>query len=256
MFEKLHFINLISQRKFKLVYLFTLFCPIITLCQNNDEIENRYTWFDKLVGETNMGIYEGEVYHNNFLIQNQDHQFFLSDNLQKGSVFYYGQWYFDLALLYDVYNDQVIVKNKSLVAQPEMILDKGHLESFSINTHQFIKVSSEKTKKENGFFEVIFESIQFKLLKKHRKKLYVKTDEQWVSHKFKDAFGYFFIINDDIYKFKKLSELSAVLPTYRKSIKLFGDRHKALRKDNFEKYLKMVLHDLTEEMNKVQQTSK
>lgn len=209
-------------------------------------VENeKYLWFDNLIGQTNSGVFRGVRYTNEYRAINEKHQFFESGDFKKGSVNYNGQDYFELLLRYDVYLDNLLVVNDALANRPMMVFDKEGITKFTIDGHSFEYLSPKFSDEVgSGFFEVLLKNESLTLYKKHRKKIFKRTDAQNLYYEFKDRYSYVLHSGGTYYPFKKIKELNSIFPQYRKDIKPIIKRHSPLKKSNFDAYVQAILTDL------------
>ena len=232
-----HSANLI----FFLILLF--FLPFIGLGQGGEN--EKYQWFDNLIGQTNSGVFKGVHYTNEYRTINEKHQFFKSSDFKTGSVNYKGQDYFELLLRYDVYIDNLLVLNDALANRPIMVFDKEGITKFMINGHSFEHLSAKTSDEvESVFLEVLLKMESSTLYKKHRKKIFKRTDAQNLYYEFKDSYSYALRSDSVFYPFKKVKELTSIFPDYRKELRAIQKKHNALKKSDKDAYVMAVLTDL------------
>lgn len=209
------------------------------------EENEKYLWFDSLIGQTNSGIFKGVRYANQYRTINEKHQFFKTTDFKTGSVTYKGQDYFKLLLQYDVYLDQLLMMNEALPNRPIMVFDSEGVAGFTIEGHSFeyltYKISNDE---ESGFFEVVLKNESLKLYKKHSRKIFKRTDAQNLYYEFKDGHSYLLQSGSTYYPFKKVKELNGIFPEYRKEIKPILKRHVALKNSDTDAYVRAVLNDV------------
>ncbi len=199
-----------------------------------------------MVGQTNSGIFEGVAYTEEFRVINEKHQFFKEPYFVLGSVVYDGQPYFEVKLRYNVYNDQLSIKNEKLGRLPIMVLDKEKVVGFNIGQHRFKYLGSKEARGDiSGFFEVLMKKDSLTLFKKHRKKRFKRTDEEVLYYEFKDGYTYHLKRGPDFYILNKASDLNGIFPKYRKEIKAMLNRYASQRKSSPDTYMKSIVSDLS-----------
>ncbi|GAB5474958.1 MAG: hypothetical protein Mars2KO_30570 [Maribacter sp.] len=205
----------------------------------------KYLWFDNLIGQTNSGVFKGVRYTNEFRTINEKHQFFQTTDFRTGSITYMGQDYFELQMQYDVYLDQLLVMNGALPNRPIMFFDKQGVARFSIEGHSFEHLTyTTSNEKKSGFFEVLLKNESLRLYKKHSRKIFKRTDAQNLYYEFKDGHSYLLQSGSTYYPFKKVKELNGIFPEYRKEIKPILKRHVALKNSDTDAYVRAVLNDV------------
>lgn len=229
----------------KLVFFLILLflCPFKVLAQGFEN--EKYQWFDNLIGQTNSGVFKGLYYANEYRTINEKHQFFKSGDFKTGSVNYNGQDYFEILLRYDVYLDNLMVINDVLANRPIVVLDQERITNFKIEGHSFEQLYSKLSSEvESGFFEVLLKNETFKLYRKHTKKMFKRTDAQSLYYEFKDGYTYVLHSGNTYYRFKKVKEVVSILPDYRKQLRSVKKKHSALKKSDTDAYVIAVLTDL------------
>lgn len=117
---------------------------------------------------------------------------FLYDDALNGNVVIHGKLY-NLRLLYDIYMDNLICSVGNLNGnKAPIILNKLLIESFSLNEKHFINY---KDKGLNGFYELIYDGGEFKLLAKWRKKSAVDVNQNRTK-KFTKIKKQLYLVND------------------------------------------------------------
>jgi len=199
-----------------------------------------------MIGQTNTGIYKGVAYDEPFRVINERHQFFKERNFVLGSVIYDGLPYSHLQLKYDVYNDELLIRNSEAVGFPVMIFDKNKVANFSIKKYSFKKIDTVLAgeKKLMGYFEVLLKTDSLVFYKKHSKKLLTRTDQKVVYHEFRDGYSYYLYFENNYYRLKKVNDLGGIFPKYRKSLKTLRNRHASQRKSSPDIYMISILSDL------------
>lgn len=213
--------------------------------QNKSGTVSPYRLFDEVIGRTNSGIFNGIQYFEKFQVKNDKHKFFKHKFFIWGSVIYNNQPYFETALKYDVYGDELLIKNSEILDAPITQLDKKNVSEFELNGHTFKNVTFSLKQDENisGFFEILFENDTITLFKKHQKKISRVIDEA-IYYEFKDQFQYYISYNDTYYMLKKAGFLTTIFPEYKTQLKNSFKRHENLRKIDSDKYLKSIIVDL------------
>jgi len=213
--------------------------------QNKQETDSPYSLFDEVIGHTNSGIFNGIEYFEKFQVKNDKHKFFKHKFFIWGSVIYNNQPYFKTALKYDVYDDELLIKNSEKLEAVITQLDKNNVTEFELNGHLFknITFSIKQDEYISGYFEILFENEVITLFKKHRKKISRITDKE-IYYEFKDQFQYYIRRQNTYFKLKKVGFLTTIFPEYKIQLKDSFKRHENLRKTDSDKYLKSVIIDL------------
>lgn len=118
-------------------------------------------------------LYRGQQYVEYAYQIKTGHPYF-EDSLIEGSLLYNGVLYEHVPLLYDVVLDQVTIKDPYSVWK--IGLDRQHLDSFTVEQHQFIRLadSLNPTAPRNGFYEQLYRG-RVRLLKRTSKSVQVEV---------------------------------------------------------------------------------
>jgi hypothetical protein len=97
--------------------------------------------------------------------------FFKYDTLQTGCVFYNGVLYNEVPLLYDIYQDAVVINDYTNSYPIKLVSEK--IDYFKLNTHSFTRIVSNNasTSFNSGFYEILFNSDKAMVLVKRIKKV-------------------------------------------------------------------------------------
>ncbi len=228
----------------------TIFCIFaigkITLIhsQSDDSSKkNYYQWFDSATGLENSGLYNGIVYAEKYRMLRKKQKFFHSTDFLQGSIVYDERPYFDVAMKYDVNEDEVLIKLGRV-----LLLEKGKIKNFTINGHQFEKFDyrDHGNSNINGFVEVLFKNYFFSFIKKHKKEAREKLGKKLVFHEFFDKNQYFLFYQNQYHRISSRRDIVKVFPDFaEKIIKRFP---KSRRKAKKEDYLNMVLNGIDQMM--------
>ena len=241
----------------ELLFAFYVILPIqIVNGQDNENSATYYTLFDQAIGITNSGVFNGVVYVEKHPVRGDQYKFFESQDFMLGSVEYNEQSYFNVEVKYNVYDDQLLIKNSEISGSPIAILDKENITTFKINDHIFknLTFSTGKSNGLSGFFEVLIDNDSLSLLKQHKKKIFRLLDSETegselygskLYYKFKDQYSYYLHYNSDYHPLKKVVSLNAIFPQFKSQLKEIYKRHEAIRKTDSETYMISVIKDLS-----------
>ena len=197
--------------------------------QNNSRNGSHYNWYDAIVGVENTGLYVGYEYKDQYRITEEYHKFFQSHDFLKGSLTYNGQTYYEQQLKYNVFEDELIIKLKNRGGETVMQLIKDELDGFSINGHQFHKFKNiEDNSDTSGFYEVLKNYPQFRLLKKHSKRRIKKLDKNVVYYEYKERKHLYFILYDNVsYEVRSKKDFLNIFPEHKEELKNFNSKSKS-----------------------------
>lgn len=146
--------------------------------------------------------------------------YFLSDDWVDGSIFYDGQSYHDVAILYDVTRDKIIIDHAFSHFSIELINEK--VKSFSISSHTFIRLVKDTLRDSpirTGYYDLLYNG-NVKVYAKRRKEIREIIESRTLIRSF-DEIDQFMIYKNGHYHSVK-GRVSV--------LKVFSDRKASVRK--------------------------
>ncbi|WP_341216641.1 hypothetical protein, partial [uncultured Wocania sp.] len=238
---------------FKLKHIsiyFFLLTAISINCQTSTNDKALYKWFDTNVGLENIGLLNGTAYTEKYRTSNGNHEFYSSSSFQTGDIVYNGQPYFDIAMKYDIHNDEIIVEVPTQTNSFSIQLIKEKVYSFSINGSNFISIRDLTN--ENSFYEVIIESSKLAVYKKN-----IKTSNKYYSgrsmlYSFKSKDEYLLYFKNEYHKITKSKKsLIKLLPEYKKEISSLYKTQSELLNINYDLFIQKLVKELTNTLSKL-----
>lgn len=217
--------------KFTLSFLFLLIFSIDGFSQGHDSKANIYQWFDSQVGVENTRLFNGKEYidrHRTINIKNK----FLAGGTGIGAVLYDGQWFPNLQMRYNVFDDLLLVQLESNLGNNILELIKQKIEQFTFNGLQFINVNPiQSNSPVTGFYEILFENPQLSILKKHAKSITEKRDRQVTYFEFEPIEGHYAFGYKNIhYLLRSRNDIINVFPELKEEItSYYKDNSRMLR---------------------------
>jgi hypothetical protein len=150
--------------------LFYLLISAAVFAQGNSS--NYYQEFDKIVGSVSNDLSQGALF---------------VDAYTLGYVEYNDAPFFDCNMKYDVLEDQLLFRNTTTNNNFEIILNALHIDVFIIHGHTFVKLPQQVSKfsfYNNGFFEQIYEGLNFNIFVKHQKDKKKRLGDKSVLYEF------------------------------------------------------------------------
>ncbi len=202
-----------------------------------------YVWFDQLVGIENTGLYNAIVYKQKYRTINEKTKFLSSPNFLKGSVIYDGQFFSNLEMKYDVFEDELLIKQKDRLGGVTLQLFKDKIAEFTIDDRRFVKIDEAPLETGiSGFCEIFLKNEHLVLLAKHRKNRLKRKGKRAMYYEFIDQKEqYLLIYNDSYYKIKGKKDLTALFPEMKNEINSFYSVSRSLRNSNRNAFMKALM---------------
>ena len=157
-------------------------------------------WYDANRGHENLAIYTGMHYPmpGQTVLQ---HQHYKQLTWLMAEVEYDKQHYSQVEVIYNIYQDQLIIRNKSITnpINQRILLDQNKIGSFTIDDASFVRLKSDLAPSEGaGFYQLLFEGETLRLFAKRyklqsihgqgidyldRSSIYILKDEVFVKYK-------------------------------------------------------------------------
>lgn len=223
----------------KKLLLLTFFVTCIcTFCQNNSE-SLFYTSFDNTIGQNNTPLSYGVIYKEKYIKKIKDnHNFFLNDKFNEGSIHYRDQPFFNVQLKYDIVNDLIILKINSQDQIPSIILDKDLVRNFRINNFRFQNTPL-------GFLEEVVMLNNYSIYKKHKKISKENIDGTYKHYTFKSKNPQFILFyNGKYYTIKSKRDFIKIFPDQKKKIIKYYRSNRHLFKNSFKNFVIKLMNQL------------
>ncbi len=137
---------------------------------------NKESWFDKIVSRQNTSIINGPEYFMPFKGFSTT-PFFGSMELANERVAYENQVYENVPLLYDIYDDVLVLRIRDKNGMFAMVsVDKSKVEGFTLYHHRFRKLTGPKPGSPvpvSQYFDVLYEGRNLMLVAKRSKSRHV-----------------------------------------------------------------------------------
>jgi len=182
----------------------------------------------------NSLLYNGTEYIKQF-DQTKGTPFFPTEKT-NGAVFYFGNWYQNLDLLYDIQDDVVITRDVQGLLK--MRLTREKLDEFKVDGHHFVKL--KLTSGAGEYYEQFFKG-QRSLLMQWRKVTY--SDDPQIQ-KFILRKTLFVLDKGDIITLESSSDLFSIDPKHQKELKKFYREQKLSFKKDPIKASKAIINEI------------
>ena len=156
-------------------------------------------WYDSMIGQTNSSLQIGAG-KENYNFPKTVHPYFDEYSWRKGSIMYRDQIFKDVFLLYDLVDQNILLKdvNSEINLQP-IILNQDQVQWFSIEEREFLKIKDY----DDGFFEPLFEGATYSVYAKRLK----EEDISSSSLSFKKDDWYLIQSGDSFHRIRNKGEL-------------------------------------------------
>jgi hypothetical protein len=224
----MHFISYRHLRR-QLLFLFLSITPFgaaRSQTQATDSVfllsavKNAHELYVRTLG-VGSHLLNGVLYkEHNASFQDVGHPYFESDDWVDGSVFYDGELYEGVGILYDLVNEKVVIDHPYAGIKLELISEK--INYFSMPGHRFVRLDADTMKSSpvrTGFYDVLYDG---------RLKFYVKRHKDKKEQITQAELQVEFLQNDRLYIYKQ----GQYIPVRTKSsvLEALSDRKSDLRK--------------------------
>ena len=217
--------------------------------QQTDQQSNYLQWFDKQVGIENTALYKGIIYRETYRTINDKVKFYNSPQWYTGYVVYSGQLFSNIQLKYDVFGDQLILKQLDRLGGGGLVLFKDKVSEFQIDNTVFVNVRDVPISSTfAGYYELLLDlENDTRLLAKHFKNDFLRKDRRATYYEFIDLDNkYVLQRNGKYYHVDSKKELLRVYPEAKKSIDSFYQKNRRLRSRDMDAFMAALINSLEE----------
>ncbi len=168
------------------------------------------------------------------------HPYFSSDDWIMGDVFYDGQFFTNVPLMYDIYNSLLITEHYSNGQSVQLIIEK--VNHFSIAGHTFEKIENKsvgKSLSQTDFYDILYPG-KTTVIAKRQKVLHEKITSQKVERSYDEKNRYFILKNGFFFPVKSKASVLKILEDKKQDLKKFLTRTRTTFSGNREIALKSL----------------
>ncbi len=177
--------------------------------------------YDNYFGK-NLSLYTGKQYNDKYG-QIGDHQFFMDDYWEQGSIVYGGQFYDSIYLKFDIFNDVVLVEyfsDKGLTMT--LMLHSPMISSFTLQGHGFVRIETDSAAPiKTGFYDQLFVGSNLSLYARRQKEIVRTSGSNTLKDDFVQKDKYFLLKDGIYYPVNKRGSVVHVLEDHKKEVKHF-----------------------------------
>ncbi|MFY0626726.1 MAG: hypothetical protein JXR07_10535 [Reichenbachiella sp.] len=176
-------------------------------------------WYDNTVGIENIGILEGTF----FLMPAQSpaqHQVYKNLVWAQGDLLYKGQLYSEIDMMYNIYSDQLILRNLGVSSSMDQAIlpDQNCIPSFTIHDDRFLYLSDPLGPNMTpGFYQSRFDGKSLDLLIKWTKKQNTESNRV----QYEEETSVFLSYNGQYSKYNGERSLLKLFPEHKREIKKY-----------------------------------
>jgi hypothetical protein len=189
-------------------------------------LKNANFFYDKAM-ENNLALLNGREYvSSDFRIQGFPS--FESEDLEEGSVIYYGQQFNNISCLYDIYTDEFVTEH--FFSGFRIVLNSERVSQFNLLGHTFKRIENDSLKKElprTGFYDFLYEN-KTVVAAKRKKTIFEEIRDRSVYREYQSSSQYFIKKGEVYYPVKSKKSVLEVFDDHKKEV------NKALRKNKIK----------------------
>lgn len=240
---------MILKNPTKQLCIITLYTLFFGFYKTHAQSEERYItkMHDSIIGKQGLAINNGYYHSNPYPLLNGKHRYYASDSSLKGTVFYENQYYYDIDIKYDLYQDVLVYKPTSESGNIGIELIPQNVDHFTINKRKFVnlgKTVSPMITFIKGYYEENLNSKNFVFYIKHHKDRKEITNGTRTYNEFNDNNEYYIFRNDNYYKIASKGDIVALFPEHKKNINDLFNSNRSLEKENKYLFYETLIHKL------------
>ncbi len=172
-------------------------------------------------------LFEGRSY-TVYSSQRDEHPYYYEDWM-SGTIFYNGHPYYHDAILYDIFRDQVIVRDFYGGNWIQLISEK--VDYFILNDHKFARIENAGVK--DGFYDQLVEG-EIKFYVSRSKEFVQEVSSAEIKNKFEGYDRYYLFRNETFYRVKNKRSLLTILSDFQREIDQYIKQNDIHFRKNFE----------------------
>jgi len=239
------------QKNYRLVFRLVslvLFLMLATKLKSQQDLRNNASleWFDQQVGLENTVLYDGIIYKETYRTINDKIKFYKSSSWLNGSLMYNGQMFTEIPMRYDVFGDQLLIKLKDQLGGGALLLFKNKVSTFTIDNTVFVNVKEiAEASGSDGFYELLWENGDMRLLAKHQKNDFLRKDRRSIYYEFIDDKKLFLLQYDGKYTpIGRKKDITALFPEFKKEVDDFYQKNKRLRSRDMDGFMGALINQI------------
>lgn len=165
-----------------------------------------------------QNLYNGRLYYV-YNARDEEHQFFVNRKLEKGTVFYDGQHYDAVPMMYDIVRDELVILHAN--GYENILLQSPKVEYFSFYDHQFRRFESGKginPEMRTGFYDELYTG-KTKALARRTKEKQEKIAERKVIALFPEKVFYYIYKNGKYNSVRSRKSVLTLFPAHKSEMR-------------------------------------
>ncbi len=209
---------------------------------------NLYEWFDNATGKTDIALYNGPMYYNQYRSLDPSNNPFLGkDEFSLGDVIYDGQVFYNVPLKYDIKQDILLAQPIAGGNSKSIQLISQRVNSFNLLGNKFVNLSAsgfENTDFKSGYYEESVVNPAFTFYIKHRKNAREIINGKALFSDFSVDDNFFVLKDSKIYQVKSKKNVISLFPDLKMQINDYYKSKKSVDSQFMEdlfKYINTIL---------------
>lgn len=190
--------------------------------------------YDRMMKQ-NSFIYNGRIYHDNYN-DIRGHPYFSEESWEISNLIFKGEPVDSLYLMYDIYNDQVLLKyfNETGRLAP-IILNSSDIKVFYLYDHSFIFLKEDTVvNMTEGIYDELYSGSSINLFVKRKKEIIQTSKWNDLWEEFVENDLYFLKKDGSYHRIKNLKSILKVLKDHKKELKIYIRNNNLNYMENFE----------------------
>ncbi|MEE2772810.1 MAG: hypothetical protein VX712_11385 [Bacteroidota bacterium] len=207
-----------------------------------------YKAFDNAIGIENTVLFSGVEYLDNTQSVNAKNKFlYTGQEYVPGSLTYNKQFFPEVFLKYNVVDDRLLIQLSYQGKQSNFELVTAQVDSFTIGTHDFVRIQNENPDIQNGFFEKLLDKNGLQLFKKYRKNSRKKLDRSFTYYEYEfDTPDYFLQKGNDFFEIGGRGDVVDLFPENKTEIKEIFKQYRDLFRSNRDAFMKLLFGSIAD----------
>lgn len=169
------------------------------------------------------GLYNGKVYEEYDPLEDE-HPYFIFDDLVEGSIVYRGDFYSQVPILYDIRTGRVVIEHPQQLFKIELVFE--NVDEFEIGSHNFVRLEGTAGNQlKEDYYEELYRG-NLKVYAHYSKTYFSFFESNEIVKVFNQKVRYYIYKDGKYYEVGSKRSALDILSDHKRKIKAFMREHK------------------------------
>jgi len=204
-------------------------------------LESTIKMYDRSLKQ-NSFIFNGRIY-NDVYGGLRGHPYFMEDYWETGRVTFKGQQFDSLYLMYEIYNDLLLLNSYNNLGRVAPIeLNSHDIQNFYLHDHSFVFLEADSSSVfPEGFYDAVYKGTSVSIYAKRKKEIHKNMSANGLWEELREADIYYLKKGNMYYRIRNNGSVVKVLEEHKKAVRTYIRKNNIDLKINSERGLVMIV---------------